>query len=154
MEQVITQDMALFFDQCHPNSLYGVTSEDEQKKYEIAVRKTEGNVLTFCLADRTTNHIVPLTMERVFSASEAETEEPLTEFFQEYLEILIHRKFQVYRFPNRQELSGFFEDSMDRETAELAGETEIQSHSNGNGHAEMTPHDTGTNGNGIEARIR
>ena len=154
MEQVITQDMALFFDQCHPNSLYGVTSEDEQKKYEIAVRKTEGNVLTFCLADRTTNHIVPLTVERVFSASEAETEEPLAEFFREYLEILIHRKFQVYRFPNRQELTEFLEDSMSEETAELQDRTKVQPETDGNGHAEMTPHDTGTNGNGTEARIR
>ena len=113
MEQVITQDMALFFDQCHPTSLYGIASEDEEKKYEIAVRKTEGNVITFCLADRTTSHIVPLTMERVFSASEAETDEPVTEFFREYLNVLINRKYQIYRFANRQEYQEFFEESKD-----------------------------------------
>ena len=136
MEQVITQDMALFFDQCHPNSLYGVASEDEEKKYEIAVRKTEGNVITFCLADRTTSHIVPLTMERVFSASEAETEEPLTEFFREYLKVLINRKYKIYRFPNRQEQNEFFEESAAMEPVDFPVHRAARASANGNGTTE------------------
>lgn len=135
MEQVITQDMALFFDQCHPTSLYGVASADEETKYEIAVRKTEGNVITFCLADRTTSHIVPLTMERVFSASEAETDEPVTEFFREYLHVLINRKYHIYRFASRQERQEFFAESDSMEPVEFPVPQKAEASANGNGTA-------------------